>query len=224
MTPLKGSESKEEERPKPKETIGSSLLENWNKGEGLGYEGMGFGIGLRGAIRLPSFKVRVVTLSSTKHRKSGIYLFQWRVSFSPEQLNCCSQVKRKDPPEAAAASDNKRARPSTPVDDELEDEGDTPPGCEYKRSTLRIKIIKILTFLKKSPPDRDRELAELPLDDSKMDGDGASAKRRHSRPRELDSEGEEEVDTSEKEESLSDREEEGPVETKATSSNVTSQK
>lgn len=35
-----------------------------------------------------------------------------------------------------------------------------------------------------------------------------AAKRRHSRPLKLDSEGEEEVDTSEKEESLSDREEE----------------
>lgn len=57
LTPVKGAEGKEEERPKPKETMGSSLLENWNKGEGLGYEGMGLGIGLRGAIRLPSFKV-----------------------------------------------------------------------------------------------------------------------------------------------------------------------
>lgn len=38
-------------------------------------------------------------------------------------IACCVQVKRKDPPEAAAAGDNKRARPSTPVDDELEDEG-----------------------------------------------------------------------------------------------------
>ncbi|XP_059214705.1 histone-lysine N-methyltransferase SETD1B-A isoform X2 [Centropristis striata] len=143
LTPVKGAEGKEEERPKPKETMGSSLLENWNKGEGLGYEGMGLGIGLRGAIRLPSFK-----------------------------------VKRKDPPEAATAGDNKRARPSTLVDDELEDE------------------------------DRDRDPAELPSDDSKMDADAASAKRRHSRPLELDSEGEEEGDTSGKEESLSDREEE----------------
>ncbi|XP_041666392.1 histone-lysine N-methyltransferase SETD1B-A isoform X2 [Cheilinus undulatus] len=150
LTPVKGSEGKEEERPKPKETMGSSLLENWNKGEGLGYEGMGLGIGLRGAIRLPSFK-----------------------------------VKRKDPPEAAAAGDNKRARPSTPVDDELEDE------------------------------DRDREATGLPSDESKMDADGTSAKRRHSRPLELDSEGEEEVDTSGKEEeSLSDREVE-PDETEA---------
>lgn len=49
-----------------------------------------------------------------------------------------------------------------------------------------------------------------------MDADGSSAKRRHSRPLELDSEGEEEVDTSGKEEeSLSDREEE-PDETEAT--------
>ncbi|XP_029371070.1 histone-lysine N-methyltransferase SETD1B-A isoform X2 [Echeneis naucrates] len=143
LTPVKGVEGKEEERPKPKETMASSLLENWNKGEGLGYEGMGLGIGLRGAIRLPSFK-----------------------------------VKRKDPPEAAAAGDNKRARPSTPVDDELEDE------------------------------DRDRDPAELPLDDTKMDGDSMAAKRRPSRPLELDSEGEEELDTSGKEEeSLSDQEE-----------------
>ncbi|XP_036972263.1 histone-lysine N-methyltransferase SETD1B-A isoform X2 [Acanthopagrus latus] len=151
LTPVKGTEGKEEERPKPKETMGSSLLENWNKGEGLGYEGMGLGIGLRGAIRLPSFK-----------------------------------VKRKDPPEATSAGDNKRARPSTPVDDELEDE------------------------------DRDRDPAELPSDDSKMDADGSLAKRRHSRPLELDSEGEEEVDTSGKEEeSLSEQEEE-PNEMEAT--------
>ncbi|XP_077399006.1 histone-lysine N-methyltransferase SETD1B-A isoform X2 [Vanacampus margaritifer] len=142
-TPVKGAEGKEEERPKPKETIASSLLENWHKGEGLGYEGMGLGIGLRGAIRLPSFK-----------------------------------VKRKDPPEAVSAGENKRARPSTPVDDELEDE------------------------------ERDRDPTELRLDDSKMDADGVSSKRRHSRPLDLDSEGEEEADTSGKEESLGDLEEE----------------
>lgn len=70
MTPLKGSEGKEEDRPKPKETLGSSLLENWNKGEGLGYEGMGLGIGLRGAIRLPSFKVSF-RMSSVSMKVSG---------------------------------------------------------------------------------------------------------------------------------------------------------
>lgn len=54
------------------------------------------------------------------------------------------------------------------------------------------------------------------MDESKMDSDSGSAKRRHSRPLELDSEGEEELDTSGKEEeSLSDREEE-PDKTPAT--------
>lgn len=61
-TPVKTGEAKEDdkERVKPKETLSSSLLETWGKGEGLSYEGMGLGIGLRGAIRLPSFKVRTM--------------------------------------------------------------------------------------------------------------------------------------------------------------------
>ncbi|XP_060752052.1 histone-lysine N-methyltransferase SETD1B-A isoform X2 [Tachysurus vachellii] len=88
-TPVKTGEGKEDdkERVKPKETLASSLLETWGKGEGLGYEGMGLGIGLRGAIRLPSFK-----------------------------------VKRKEPPDPISTGESKRARLSTPVDDELEDE------------------------------------------------------------------------------------------------------
>lgn len=57
LTPVK-SGGELEEKPKPKDRITSCLLENWNKGEGLGYEGIGLGIGLRGAIRLPSFKVK----------------------------------------------------------------------------------------------------------------------------------------------------------------------
>ncbi|XP_053703845.1 histone-lysine N-methyltransferase SETD1B-A isoform X1 [Synchiropus splendidus] len=147
LTPVKGAEGKDEERPKPKETMSWSLLENSHKGESLGYEGMGLGIGLRGAIRLPSFK-----------------------------------VKRKGPPEAATPGESKRARPSTPVDDELEDE------------------------------DRDRDPAELPLDDAKLDSEGALAKRRHSRPPALDSEGEEVAEASEKEESSScDRDEDAQV-------------
>uniref|UniRef100_A0A672JZ96 Histone-lysine N-methyltransferase SETD1B-A-like n=1 Tax=Sinocyclocheilus grahami TaxID=75366 RepID=A0A672JZ96_SINGR len=97
LTPVKTGEGKDEEkeRAKPKETISSSLLENWNKVEGLGFEGIGLSIGLRGAIRLPSFK-----------------------------------VKRKQPPEPTSTNDNKRVRPSTPVDDELEDE-------ESERTDLR---------------------------------------------------------------------------------------
>lgn len=75
---------------------------------------------------------------------------------------------------------------------------------------LQIANLSCGSFLS----DRDRDPAELPLDDSKMDADSMSSKRRHSRPLELDSEGEEEVDTSGKEEeSLSDREE--PDETEA---------
>ena len=127
-------------------------------------------------------------------------------------LACCVQVKRKDPPEAAAAGDNKRARPSTPVDDELEDEGTADQILHMCIPTQFLQVADL--FCGYFPPDRDRDPAELPSDDSKMDGDGASAKRRHSRPLELDSEGEEEVDTSGKEESLSDREE-GPDETAA---------
>uniref|UniRef100_A0A3Q2DJ40 SET domain containing 1B, histone lysine methyltransferase a n=1 Tax=Cyprinodon variegatus TaxID=28743 RepID=A0A3Q2DJ40_CYPVA len=139
LTPVKGTESKDEERPKPKETIASSLLENWNKGEALGYEGMGLGMGLRG----------------------------YR-----------TQVKRKDPPDATAGGENKRARPATPADDELEDEDACPSNKMGNEN------------------------------DSKMDGEGSLAKRRPSRPLELDSEGEEEMDTSEKEEeSLSGDEE-----------------
>ncbi|XP_056099584.1 histone-lysine N-methyltransferase SETD1B-A isoform X3 [Rhinichthys klamathensis goyatoka] len=147
LTPVKTGEGKEEEkeRAKPKETISSSLLENWNKVEGLGFEGMGLSIGLRGAIRLPSFK-----------------------------------VKRKQPPEPTSTNDNKRVRPSTPVDDELGDE-------ESERTDLR-------------------------MDRSRTDGSGSSAKRRPARPLGLDSEGEEEEETSGKEESsLSDHEVE-PVE------------
>lgn len=58
LTPVKSGEHKDEDRPKPKDRIASCLLESWGKGEGLGYEGLGLGIGLRGAIRLPSFKVK----------------------------------------------------------------------------------------------------------------------------------------------------------------------
>lgn len=58
LTPVKSGEHKDEDRPKPKDRITSCLLESWSKGEGLGYEGLGLGIGLRGAIRLPSFKVK----------------------------------------------------------------------------------------------------------------------------------------------------------------------
>uniref|UniRef100_A0AAY5F3K3 [Histone H3]-lysine(4) N-trimethyltransferase n=1 Tax=Electrophorus electricus TaxID=8005 RepID=A0AAY5F3K3_ELEEL len=153
-TPVKPGEVKEEEkeRAKPKETLSSSLLETWSKGEGWAYDGIGMAIGLRGAIRLPSFK-----------------------------------VKRKEPPDPTSTADNKRARPSTPGDDELEDEGE------------------------------ESEKGDLPGEGTRLDTDACSAKRRHARPVELDSEGEEEEEEEEEEEgetscreesSLSDRAEE----------------
>ncbi|MGH0165090.1 UNVERIFIED_CONTAM: hypothetical protein FKN15_058641 [Acipenser sinensis] len=147
LTPVKSGEVKEEdkEKMKPREPVTSSLLENWNKVEGLGYEGIGLGIGLRGAIRLPSFK-----------------------------------VKRKEPPDPASTGDPKRLRPSTPADDELEDE----------------------------ESERDRDVADLASDVSKKDVDVVAVRRRHARPLELDSEGEEEEETSGKEEESSSEKEE----------------
>ncbi|KAK2522804.1 Setd1b [Columba guinea] len=142
LTPVK-SGGELEEKPKPKDRIASCLLENWNKGEGLGYEGIGLGIGLRGAIRLPSFK-----------------------------------VKRKEPPEAASAGDQKRIRPSTSVDDEDEES------------------------------ERDRDASDTTSDLSKKDADAVGLRRRPARPLELDSEGEEGDETSGKEEESSSEKEE----------------
>ncbi|KAG5834897.1 hypothetical protein ANANG_G00266440 [Anguilla anguilla] len=89
VTPVKSGEAREEEkeRARPKEPVRSSPLETWKQGEGLGFEGLGLSMGLRGAIRLPSFK-----------------------------------VKRKEPPDPASVGDSKRARPSTPAEEDLEDE------------------------------------------------------------------------------------------------------
>lgn len=115
-------------------------------------------------------------------------------------------MKRKGPPEAASAGDNKRARPSTPVDDELEDEGENQPrrSAELEGNCFTLLCNRFFCVLS----DRDRDAAELPADGSKMDGDAASSKRRHSRPLELDSEGEENDTSGKEEELLSDREEE----------------
>lgn len=55
---MKFGEYKDEDRSKFKDRIVSCLLELWGKGEGLGYEGLGLGIGLRGVIRLFFFKVK----------------------------------------------------------------------------------------------------------------------------------------------------------------------
>ncbi len=107
----------EKERAKPKETISSSLLENWTKVESLGFEGMGLSMGLRGAIRLPSFKV-------PNYHSVFLLFCCCAVKVAHYQLLLiCLQVKRKQPPEPTSTNDNKRVRPSTLVDDELENEG-----------------------------------------------------------------------------------------------------
>ncbi|XP_018093375.1 histone-lysine N-methyltransferase SETD1B isoform X2 [Xenopus laevis] len=139
LTPVKSGESKDEDKQKTKEHITSSLLESWNKGEGLGFEGIGLGIGLRGAIRLPSFK-----------------------------------VKRKEPPDAALAGDQKRIRPSHSVDDEDEES------------------------------ERDRDISGTASDLSKKDADAVNIRRRPARPldsegeEEVESEGDD-GETSDKE-------------------------
>ncbi|NP_001072649.1 histone-lysine N-methyltransferase SETD1B [Xenopus tropicalis] len=146
LTPVKSGESKEEDKQKTKEHITSSLLESWNKGEGLGFEGIGLGIGLRGAIRLPSFK-----------------------------------VKRKEPPDAALAGDQKRIRPSHSVDDEDEES------------------------------ERDRDISSTASDLSKKDADAVNNRRRPARPldsegeEEVESEGDD-GETSDKEDSSSEKE------------------
>lgn len=60
---------------------------------------------------------------------------------------CCTQVKRKDPPEAAVPGDSKRARPSTPVDDELEDEGEPLLGMFCRQNITRIHLFQMLIHL-----------------------------------------------------------------------------
>lgn len=202
LTPVKGTEGKEEERPKPKETIGSSLLENWNKGEGLGYEGMGLGIGLRGAIRLPSFKVlRFLHFLLNCRRKHHLHQVFKTVhvvlrSNGRTLLRLQLQATTNEPDPPRLWTTNWR----TKVTLHRLHSHSVLHAC----SSLSKADLSFGNFLS----DRERDQAELPSDDSKLDGDGTSAKRRHSRPLELDSEGEEEVDTSGKEESLSDREEE----------------
>lgn len=55
-------------------------------------------------------------------------------------------MKRKDPPEAASTGDNKRARPSTPVDDELEDEGNPPLTVKQTKYSLVYTFTLSLFF------------------------------------------------------------------------------
>ncbi|KAI4897908.1 hypothetical protein NFI96_023111 [Prochilodus magdalenae] len=176
-TPVKPGEGKEEEkeRAKPKETLSSSLLENWSKGEGLGYEGMGLGIGLRGAIRLPSFK-----------------------------------VKRKEPPDPASTAENKRARPSTPVDDELEDEerAELPAdGARLDAENLSAKRrhARPVELDSEGEEEEEEEMSgreELSLSDREEEPEGETSERLSS-GKEADDDGDDEEEESESEASSS---------------------
>lgn len=93
VTPVKSGEGKEEERARPKEPVRSSLLETLKQGEGLGFEGLGLSIGLRGAIRLPSFKVTLLPLRWCLPAKNRPSLNQ-----APLLTETCSCQKKTYPP------------------------------------------------------------------------------------------------------------------------------
>ncbi|XP_075034169.1 histone-lysine N-methyltransferase SETD1B [Mixophyes fleayi] len=123
LTPVKSGDSKDEEKPKPRDQITSSLLESWNKGEGLGFEGIG--LGLRGAIRLPSFKVK-----RKEPPEAALVGDQKRIRPSPsvdeedeecererDVLDTLSDLAKKD-----TDSVNVHRRPARPLDSEGEEE------------------------------------------------------------------------------------------------------
>ncbi|XP_078523664.1 histone-lysine N-methyltransferase SETD1B isoform X1 [Lissotriton helveticus] len=127
LTPVKSGECKEEERPKPKDQITSSLLESWNKGEGLGYEGIGLGIGLRGAIRLPSFKVK---RKEPPEAASGVDQKRIRPSISIEEDDEESERERdiSDPSADISKNDSEPVgirRRAVQLDSEGEEEEET---------------------------------------------------------------------------------------------------
>ncbi|KAG8456090.1 hypothetical protein GDO86_002042 [Hymenochirus boettgeri] len=125
LTPVKTGDSKDEDKPKPRDQITSSLLESWNKGEGLGFEGIGLGIGLRGAIRLPSFKVK-----RKEPPESALAGDQKRIrpSHSADDEDEESEREREisDPTSDLSKIDvdavNIRKRPARPLDSEGEEE------------------------------------------------------------------------------------------------------
>ncbi|XP_063820548.1 histone-lysine N-methyltransferase SETD1B isoform X2 [Pseudophryne corroboree] len=137
LTPVKSGDNKDEEKPKPRDQITSSLLESWNKGEGLGFEGIGLGIGLRGAIRLPSFKVK-----RKAPPEAALVGDQKRIRPSPsadeedeecererDVLDTISDLSKKD-----TDSVNVCRRPARPLDsegeEEVESEGEEPSDKE----------------------------------------------------------------------------------------------
>ncbi|KAM4707123.1 LOW QUALITY PROTEIN: histone-lysine N-methyltransferase SETD1B [Discoglossus pictus] len=180
LTPVKSGECKDEEKPKPKDQITSSLLESWNKGEGLGFEGIGLGIGLRGAIRLPSFKVK------RKEPPEAVAGDQKRIRPSPSvddedeeserDRDTTSDLCKKD-----ADTVNIRRRPSRQLDsegeEEVESEGEEDEPSEKEEDTSSEK-------------EEDQEEGSIE----------ANKEHTYIEAQEDDEEDEDELETSEKEE------------------------
>ena len=124
-------QAKEEDKEKTKlKEPGLLSLVDWAKSGGTtGIEAFAFGSGLRGALRLPSFKVlRIVVLPGWVGR--GLQGdSRVRVVGNHECLGSkrtpslpISQVKRKEPSEISEASEEKRPRPSTPAEEDEDGE------------------------------------------------------------------------------------------------------
>lgn len=135
-------------------------------------------------------------------------------------------MKRKEPPDPGTTGDTKRVRASTPVDDEMEEEG-RASGTFTNTVDMRVRVclgVYLLVSIAAGAvqphsacssrcllrwdnrlhlsaylcsPESERDRADLSSDYSRKDSEGSVPVRR---PTKLDSEGEEEEETSEKEE------------------------
>lgn len=145
LTPVKSGDNKDEEKPKATVQITSSLLESWNKGEGLGFDGIGgLGFGLRGAIRLPSFKVK-----RKEPPEAALGGEQKRIRPSPsvdEEDEECERDRDAlgtslDPSKKDADPVNIHKKPARPLASEGEEEAesDAEQEASYKEDVLSEK-------------------------------------------------------------------------------------
>lgn len=119
-------QAKEEDKEKTKlKEPGLLSLVDWAKSGGTtGIEAFAFGSGLRGALRLPSFKVLPRTVVLPNRVGTGhppllackCLRSKWALSLP------IPQVKRKEPSEISEASEEKRPRPSTPAEEDEDGE------------------------------------------------------------------------------------------------------
>lgn len=122
-------QAKEEDKEKTKlKEPGLLSLVDWAKSGGTtGIEAFAFGSGLRGALRLPSFKVPACGLTEGVQGSSPSSLGRavgdlCVLRFPMGSVSVPSQVKRKEPSEISEASEEKRPRPSTPAEEDEDGE------------------------------------------------------------------------------------------------------